>query len=114
MDVEVALINNGIVDANEDDEHIVLKTDPKSGSGTWRASAGELDVNVAVSGSAGWEATGGGRMVVDTACTGLTGSPSMTSGGILNVNAAFESTGSISGSGSTSAINATASFQWGN
>ncbi|MCC7293701.1 MAG: hypothetical protein IT449_16710 [Phycisphaerales bacterium] len=80
-DIEVSLINHGVIDANhpthqDPQPRITLKTHPKSGSGQWKATKGELMVDVGVSGPGEWE-------VGEEALIQINSSVSTETGGVI-------------------------------
>jgi len=113
LDITVRLTNNGTVHANVDDKIIRLQTNTKDGSGLWKASnGGKLQVDVEVSGAGSWVlGDENGKFEINAACPNLTGTLNAT-GGCLDINAAFESTGEMECNFNT-AYDVDASFVWG-
>jgi len=110
VDIQSALVNNAYVVADDGDTgpgvhtgNLRLSTNAKSGSGYWIASnnaaegkIGRMVVDVAVSGAGQWLLTthASAEIIVNAACTGLTG-PVTIQKGKLTLNADFDTNGDL-------------------
>lgn len=68
LEIQVDLVNNGLVDADDDEGKIYLTSTSKSGGSgaNFKATAGLLEVDVSVSGSADWTSSGTGYLWLTT------------------------------------------------
>lgn len=91
--IEIALVNNEVVNGNYGT--ITLSENPKSGSGLWKATQGELTVNVEVTGVGTWEVGAGGTIEVNVDLEEIAGPVHILNGGELLLNASLCSPGAL-------------------
>ncbi|MCC7290655.1 MAG: hypothetical protein IT449_01185 [Phycisphaerales bacterium] len=91
--IEIALVNNEVVNGNYGT--ISLSENAKSGSGLWKATQGELTVNVEVTGVGTWEVGAGGTIEVNVDLEDIAGPVHILNGGELLLNASLCSPGAL-------------------
>ncbi len=105
------LINNASVIADECQNNLIVSADGNTGSGFWIAEVDStpyvygptvLQIEGSVSGSGTWKIESNAKIVINAACTALTGDVNLShSSAMLDVNQNFSTSGNLEMTGGT-------------